>query len=84
MILPIQEISKDVARFAIDYKEEPNKGFLGKNAGDELEELGYTFYKMKKDIIEVGGDFYDFFFIDEGHMAVVVADVSGKSFICYI
>ena len=27
---------------------------------------------------EVGGDFYDFFFIDRDHMAVVIADVSGK------
>lgn len=27
---------------------------------------------------EVGGDFYDFFFIDNDHFAVIVADVSGK------
>jgi sigma-B regulation protein RsbU (phosphoserine phosphatase) len=27
---------------------------------------------------EVGGDFYDFFFIDNDHFAVVIADVSGK------
>lgn len=27
---------------------------------------------------EVGGDFYDFFMIDERHIAVVIADVSGK------
>jgi sigma-B regulation protein RsbU (phosphoserine phosphatase) len=27
---------------------------------------------------EVGGDFYDFFFIDERRLAVVIADVSGK------
>ncbi len=27
---------------------------------------------------EVGGDFYDFFLTDEDHLAVVVADVSGK------
>ena len=28
--------------------------------------------------LEVGGDFYDFFLIDEYHLALVVADVSGK------
>jgi sigma-B regulation protein RsbU (phosphoserine phosphatase) len=27
---------------------------------------------------EVGGDFYDFFFVDENHLALTVADVSGK------
>lgn len=27
---------------------------------------------------EVGGDFYDFFLIDEEHLALVIADVSGK------
>ena len=27
---------------------------------------------------EVGGDFYDFFFVDDDHIALVVADVSGK------
>ena len=27
---------------------------------------------------EVGGDFYDFFMVDEDHLALVVADVSGK------
>ena len=27
---------------------------------------------------EVGGDFYDFFFIDQNRLAVVIADVSGK------
>ena len=27
---------------------------------------------------EVGGDFYDAFFIDDDHMALVIADVSGK------
>ena len=27
---------------------------------------------------EVGGDFYDFFMVDESHLAIVMADVSGK------
>lgn len=27
---------------------------------------------------EVGGDFYDFFFIDSDHLGIVIADVSGK------
>ncbi len=27
---------------------------------------------------EVGGDFYDFFYVDDTHLALVIADVSGK------
>ncbi|MBO5552150.1 MAG: SpoIIE family protein phosphatase [Lachnospiraceae bacterium] len=27
---------------------------------------------------DVGGDFYDFFFVDEDHLVLVIADVSGK------
>ena len=27
---------------------------------------------------EVGGDFYDFFFVDENHLCMIMADVSGK------
>ena len=27
---------------------------------------------------EVGGDFYDFFYVDENHLALIIADVSGK------
>lgn len=35
-------------------------------------------YAMMQPAKEVGGDFYDFFLIDERHLAVVMADVSGK------
>ncbi len=28
--------------------------------------------------LEVGGDFYDFFLIDDDHLALVIADVSDK------
>ena len=38
----------------------------------------FDLYASMRPAREVGGDFYDFFMIDEDHLAVVMADVSGK------
>ena len=38
----------------------------------------FNLYAVMDPAREVGGDFYDFFLIDDDHLAVVVADVSGK------
>lgn len=38
----------------------------------------FDVYAMSKPAEKVGGDFYDFFLIDENHLAIVIADVSDK------
>ena len=38
----------------------------------------FSLYATMRTAKEVGGDFYDFFFIDDDHVALVIADVSGK------
>lgn len=38
----------------------------------------FVLYATMNPAKEVGGDFYDFFFIDDDHLALVIADVSGK------
>lgn len=38
----------------------------------------FDIYAQMDPAKEVGGDFYDFFLVDEDHLAMVVADVSGK------
>ena len=38
----------------------------------------FDLYATMSPAKEVGGDFYDFFLIDEDHLALVMADVSGK------
>jgi sigma-B regulation protein RsbU (phosphoserine phosphatase) len=38
----------------------------------------FDIYASMQPAKEVGGDFYDFFFVDENTLAVVIADVSGK------
>ncbi|MCR5347538.1 MAG: SpoIIE family protein phosphatase [Fretibacterium sp.] len=40
--------------------------------------LEFDIYATMTPAKEVGGDFYDFFFIDNDHLALVIADVSGK------
>ena len=43
------------------------------------ERIEFDLYASMNPAKEVGGDFYDFFLIDEDHLALVMADVSGKS-----
>ncbi len=38
----------------------------------------FDIYATMNPAKEVGGDFYDFFLIDDDHLAIVMADVSGK------
>ena len=38
----------------------------------------FDIYAMMDPAKEVGGDFYNFFLVDEDHLALVIADVSGK------
>lgn len=38
----------------------------------------FDIYASMEPAKEVGGDFYDFFMVDEDHLALVIADVSGK------
>ena len=50
-------------------------GSLPKNFPDRPE---FEMYASMDPAKEVGGDFYDFFMIDDDHLGLVIADVSGK------
>ena len=74
---------------AVETEKERMSGELKVAANIQMSMLPLTFprFPEHKDIDvwaklrparEVGGDFYDFFFIDEKHFAFVIADVSGK------
>ena len=39
----------------------------------------FDLYAVMDPAKEIGGDFYDFFLIDDDHLCLVIADVSGKS-----
>lgn len=61
------EYARDIQASALPHIE-PN--FVGK---DE-----YELYACMFTAKEVGGDFYDFYYIDDNHLAITIADVSGK------
>lgn len=42
------------------------------------EQKEFDIYASMNPAKEVGGDFYDFFLVDDNHLAIVIADVSGK------
>lgn len=54
------------------------ESFLPRTFPDGDGRAGYDLYAIMHPAREVGGDFYDFFPIDDDRIAVVVADVSGK------
>ena len=74
---------------SITAEEEKMRTELSLAARIQLEALPGTFpafpdrnefdiYASMKPAKEVGGDFYDFFLVDDDHLCLVIADVSGK------
>ena len=59
----------------LDVATEIQDGMLPK---DFPEREDFELFAMTTPAKEVGGDFYDFYFLDETHLAITVADVSGK------
>jgi sigma-B regulation protein RsbU (phosphoserine phosphatase) len=53
-------------------------GILPKKFPPFPEKTEFDIYAMIKPAKEIGGDFYDFFFIDDEQLCFVIADVSGK------
>ncbi len=45
---------------------------------EALHEEGYDIFASMVPAKEVGGDFYNFFMVDEEHLVLMIADVSGK------
>ena len=52
------------------------KGMMPTETFPDIKE--FEIYAAMKPARAVGGDFYDYYFIDPNHLAIVVADVSGK------
>ncbi|MDO4797034.1 MAG: SpoIIE family protein phosphatase [Coriobacteriales bacterium] len=61
------EYARTIQRSALPKPMEPN-----------LSEDGFAVYAQMDAAKEVGGDFYDYYHLDDNHFAFLVADVSGK------
>jgi sigma-B regulation protein RsbU (phosphoserine phosphatase) len=75
------EKQKDLDRIEseLDFAKDIQIGFLSMDEKEEGSEDPY--HELTPFLLpakEVGGDFYDFFMVDDDHIAVVMADVSGK------
>ena len=54
------------------------ESLLPKNFEELNERNDFAIYATMDPAKEVGGDFYDFFMLDDTHLAITMADVSGK------
>ena len=53
--------------------EDEMVGWHHRLSGHEIE-----IYASMDPAREVGGDFYDYYFVDDDHLCLVISDVSGK------
>ncbi len=80
-IRDIMTITRDRQRIAseLDIAARIQEGMLPTVFPPFPDRHEFEIYAMMETAKEVGGDFYDFFFTDDDHLALVIADVSGKS-----
>ena len=54
------------------------EGMLPRNFGELSQNKGFELFASMAAAKEVGGDFYDFYMLDDHRLAITIADVSGK------
>ena len=83
----MQKHIKDIARMSAENERISSELSIAAQIQESVLPDVFPPFPDKKDIDlyalmhpakEVGGDFYDYFLIDDDHLAIVVADVSGK------
>ena len=65
-------------RTELDMASQIQKGALPDSAPAFPGRKEFELYASMEPAKEIGGDFYDFFLVDDDHLCLVIADVSGK------
>ena len=82
-----RQYSEEVTRLAADQERVKTELDMAKNIQSSVlpgvfppfpERKEFEIYASMKAAREVGGDFYNFFLIDDDHLCLTIADVSGK------
>ena len=76
--LSIVTAEKERITTELDLASRIQSGMLPKLVSPFNDNEKYELYATMTPAKEVGGDFYDFFMVDDRHIALVMADVSGK------
>ena len=79
-IMDLKDVTAKEERIASELSVATNiqASMLPTNFVEFLEDKKFNLYATMDPAKEVGGDFYDYFMIDDDHLALVMADVSGK------
>ena len=76
--LQITTSEKEKFKTEFDVASQMQSNMLPKNFDELTDNESFEIYAYMKPASEVGGDFYDYFKIDEDHVYFVIGDVSGK------
>ena len=79
-LIRLRQITAEQERLGAELSiaNEIQEGTLPKDFPAFPDRTEFDIYASMKPAREVGGDLYDFFLVDEDHLAMVIADVSGK------
>jgi sigma-B regulation protein RsbU (phosphoserine phosphatase) len=76
----IQKSSLDQQKFEKDIKiaRSLQERILPKDIGKQIKDTGVEIEAKSEALFEVGGDFYDYYMLDEEHLLFTIGDVAGK------
>ena len=76
--LSVVTAEKERIATELSVAKEIQEGMLPRNFGELSQNRGFDLFATMDAAKEVGGDFYDFYMLDDHRLVITIADVSGK------